>query len=165
MGAAKPVALHVRAAQVSHLCFETGGVLGELHAELGAQAPRFDFAKFYATLGSMPAVPGHPARLIYDFPEIDAFVQKFVLATLRAETSRTALNRAVNARANAFYAKYADAPAVISRMHEMYSPTITGSKPNRLDILASLSEQQMLMLRDAYLTDKRTDVVRSTESQ
>jgi len=164
MGTAKPVDLHDRAAQIAHLCFETGGILGELNAELGAEAPHFNFSAFYGILGSMPTIPGHPARLTFDFPKIQADTQKYTLASLRAETNKTAVNKAVNARANAFYAKYANAPAVIARMNSDFSPTITGSKPNRLDILSSLSEQQMDMLRKAYLADGRTDVVRSTES-
>ncbi|PYR81584.1 MAG: hypothetical protein DMF87_04835 [Acidobacteria bacterium] len=164
MGTAKPVALNVRASQASHLCFETGGILGELETELGAKAYGFDFAKFHATLGSLPTVPSHPARLLYDFLQIQAFTTKFTLASLRAETNKTTLNRAINSRANAFYAKYANAPAIIAKMNTMYSPSISGSKPNRLDILASISETQMLQLRSAYLADGRTSVVRNTES-
>lgn len=149
MGAAKPVDLHVRAAQISHLCFDTGGIPGDLNAELGSKAPWFDFAAFHAILGSMPAAPGHPARSIHDFLEIQAYTQKATLASPRAETSKTALNRTINARANAYYAKYANAPAVIARMNSDFSATVAESKANRLEMLASLSEQQMTLLRQA----------------
>jgi hypothetical protein len=164
MGTAKPIDLHVRASQVSHLCFETGGILGELHTELGAQALQFDFATFHAILGLMPTLAGHPARLIYDFLKIQADTQPFALAALRLELSKTALNKAVNARANAFYAKYANAPAIIARMHTDFSPGVADSKPSRLDSLAILSDKQMTLLKQAYLADGRTNVVRNTES-
>jgi hypothetical protein len=153
MGAAKAVSLSVRPFQASHLCFELGGILGESNVELGAPVSAFDFAGFYATLGPMPTIPGHPARLLYDFLEIQAFVRPFTLVALRAEPNKAALSKAINARANAYYAKYANVPAIISRMNDVYSPSVAESKPNRLDILSSLSEQQMTQLRDAYISE------------
>jgi HlyD family secretion protein len=164
MSSAKVVSLSVRASQAAHLCFEVGGILGESNVELGAQVAAFDFAAFYAILGSMPIVPGHPARLIYDFLEIQGFVKPFTLVALRAEPGKAALSKAINARANAFYAKYANAPAIIARMNDLYSPLITGSKPVRLAVLSALSEDQMQQLKNAYQNDGRTDVVRTTDS-
>jgi hypothetical protein len=166
MALAKAVSLNVVASQVSNLCFEVNGILGELHAKLGQEIASFDFPAFFGILGSMPTVPGHPARLIYDFLEIQAFAKPFTLAALRAEPNKAALSKAINARANAYYAKYANAPAVIAKMQEFYSPSIAESKPNRLDLLSSLSEDQMKQLRDAYLADSppRTNVVRQTKS-
>jgi hypothetical protein len=164
MGDAKVVSLSVRPSQASQLCFEVGGILGESNAQLGAQAVAFDFAAFYAILGSIPTIPGHPARLLYDFLEIQAFVKPFTLVALRAETGKAALNKAINARANAYYAKYANAPAIISRMNDFYSPLITGSKPVRLEILGSLSQNQMEQLSEAYRSDSRVNVVKWTNS-
>jgi hypothetical protein len=163
---AKTVSVKVRASASALLCFETGGILGERSPkfDLGATIPAFDFAGFYATLGSMPTVPGHPARLIYDFLEIQGFVDSFWIAALRAENRKAALSKAINARANAFYSKYANAPAIIARMNQLYSPTVAGSKPNRLDILASISEDQMKALNDAYGKAGYTDVVPYTLS-
>ena len=63
MVAAKVVSLTVRPLQVSHLCFEVGGVLGELGTQLGAPAVAFDFATFYSLL---PNTGGDPSRLSYD---------------------------------------------------------------------------------------------------
>jgi hypothetical protein len=166
MNPAKVVSLNVRASQTAHLCFEAGGILGESNVELGAEVKAFDFNAFHATLGGMPSVPGHPARLIYNFLEIQAAaaVKPATLMALRAEASKAALSKAINARANAYYAKYANAPAIISRMHEYYSPSVSGSKPNRLDILSQFSQDQMEQIRDAYLAKGRTGVVTETKS-
>src|ERR1700757_143371 len=134
--AAKVISLGVRPSVVSQLCFEVGGILGESNVKLGAPAPAFDFPAFYAILGSRPTVPSHPARLIYDFLEIQAAVKPFTLVALRAEANKAALSKAINARANSFYAKYANATDVIARMREFYSPSISQSKPYRLDVLS-----------------------------
>jgi len=160
----KVISLNVVASQISTLCFEVGGILVESDTQLGATATAFDFPAFYGILGSMPTVPGDAGRLFYDFLEMQAFAKPFTLAALRAEPNKAALSKAINARANAFYAKYANAPAIIARMNELYSPSITESKPNRLDILSSISENQMKRLKDAYIADGRTDVVRQTRS-
>ena len=159
----KVISLSVRASQASHLCFEVGGILTELNAELGAPVTAFDFAAFYAILGSIPTIPGHPARLIYDFLQIQAFVKPVTLVALRAEPMKAALNKAINARANAYYAKYANAPAIISRIQKDYSPSISDSKPVRLEVLSSISQDQMEQLRDAYISDGKTNVVKTTD--
>jgi biotin carboxyl carrier protein len=164
VSAAKVVSLNVVASQVSTLCFEVGGILVESDTTLGAKVAAFDFAAFYGILGSMPTIPGDSGRLFYDFLEIQAFVKPFTLAAVRAEPNKAALSKAVNARANAFYAKYANAPAIIARMNEFYSPSIAESKPNRLDILSFFSLNQMQQLRDAYLSEGRTGVVKTTRS-
>jgi hypothetical protein len=123
MNNAKVVSLNVQPSQVSHLCFESGGILGEAKAQLGASVAAFDFAAFYAILGAIPTIPDHPARLIFDFLEIQAAVGPFTLAALRAEGAKATLNKAINARANAFYAKYANGPAIIDRINKDYSPS------------------------------------------
>ncbi len=68
MGAAKPVSLSVRPYQVSHLCFEVGGILEVSVAQLGAPAKAFDFPAFYTILGGVPTVAGDSSRLLCDFP-------------------------------------------------------------------------------------------------
>jgi len=124
----------------------------------------FDFASFYAILGSMPTIPNDLGRLLYDFLEIQAVVKPFTLAALRAEPNKAALRKAVNTRANAFYAKYANAPAIIAKMNEFYSPSVTGSKPNWLDNLDQNAQTQFVKLRDAYFNDDRTEVIKTTQS-
>src|ERR1039458_9539623 len=120
----KVISLSVRPLRVSHLCFEVGGILGDLNPrlQLGAQVAPFPFDAFYATLGAMPTILGHPARLQYNFLDIQGAVQPFTLAALRAEAAKAALSKAINARANAFYAKYANKPAIIALMNQYYAP-------------------------------------------
>jgi hypothetical protein len=195
---AKVISLRVVASKIANLCFEVGGILGEWgqdafavnpavkdlgdsdNNQLGATVSAFDFAGFYATLGSMPTVPGHPARLIYDFLEIQAFVKPFTLAALRAEPNKAALSKAINARANAYYAKYADAPsdptwaklglfgqnAIIKKIREYYSPSIADSKWTRLEVLSAVSTGQFNLLDGAYTSEvpPRTGVQRTTNS-
>ena len=160
----KVVSLNVQPSQVSHLCFESGGILGESKTKLGAPVAAFDFAAFYAILGSIPTIPDHPARMLFDFLQIQAAVAPFTLAALRAEGSKATLNKAINARANAFYAKYANGPAIIDRIIRDYSPSNGNSKPARLERLSLFAAQQADKLSEAYVSDSRTDVVRTTMS-
>ena len=152
----KVVSLNVRPSQVSYLCFEVGGILGDCKAELGAPVVAFNFPGFYALLGSIPTIPDHPARMIYDFLEIQAFVSPSTLAALRAEGAKATLNKAINARANAFYAKYANGPAIISRINQDFS-----SKAARLSNLSNLSTKQTQDVGDAYVRDKRAGVLKT----
>jgi len=164
MSDAKVISLSVRPSQVSHLCFEVGGILGELYAELGDSVTAFDFKAFYAILGSMPTVGSAPSRLIFDFLEIQAFAHSYTLAALRAESSKAALNSAINARQNAFLAKYGNISAIVSKMQSFYTPTNAGSKFARLSNLSSISENQKDQLQSAYSADSRTGVIKQTVS-
>jgi len=166
MSAAKAVSMSVRPLQASHLCFEVGGILAESKVQLGAQVTAFDFAAFYLTLMSFPTslVLGDLSRLIYDSFEIRNFVESSLLAALRAEDRKAALNKAINARQNAYKAKYVNIPDIVSRMIQDYSPSTIGSKPNRLWNLRQISQQQADALQAAYSSDKRTGVVKSTNS-
>jgi hypothetical protein len=160
MGAAKPVSLSVRPYQVSHLCFEVGGVLEVSVAQLGtkvsagtglATSPNaFDFPAFYTILGGVPTVAGDASRLLYDFLEIEAAVAPFALAALRKEGRKAALNSAINARQNAFFAKYANKTAIIAQMNQSYSPSVIGSKLQRLEVLAGISTDQFNLQKAAY---------------
>src|ERR1035437_10059992 len=164
MNPAKPVSLSVKPFQVSHLCFEVDGILETSTAQLGAAVATFDFPAFYAILGSAPTVAGDPSRLRYDFLEIESAVAPFALAALRKEDRKAALNKAINARQNAYYAKYGNAPAIISLMNKYYSPLTPGSKPQRLDVLSGVADNQFNDLKDAYTKDKRLKIVRTTSS-
>jgi hypothetical protein len=159
-----PVSLRVRPYRVSHLCFEAAGILEVSLAQLGAAATAFDFPAFYATLGSMPTVTGDASRLQYDFPAIDAAVAPHALAALRTEPRKAALNSAINARQNAYFAKYANAPAIIALMNTYYSPSVAESKPNRLAVLSGLASNQFNELKAAYTADGRLGVVKTTQS-
>jgi hypothetical protein len=62
---ANVVSIRVRPLGMTHLCFETDGILGDINLSLnpnslgllGATAPFFDFALFYAVLASRPTEP------------------------------------------------------------------------------------------------------------
>jgi hypothetical protein len=135
MPSAKPVFMEVRPFQVSHLCFEVGGILGESFAELGASVSAFDFGSLYNAFRA--ATPSkaveHPGRLAFDSEAIDlatkiapVVVIKDVpqpshpaaLAALRAQPLKTALDKAISARANAFITKYANAEPTIANLKE-----------------------------------------------
>ena len=64
ISAPKVISLCVRPWQVAHLCFEVGGILGEMTTKLGARVDAFDFDEFYAELGSFPTT-GDPSRYLW----------------------------------------------------------------------------------------------------
>jgi hypothetical protein len=134
MVVAQAVRVDVRPFQISQLCFEVGGILGESFVELGADISAFPFDFFYKAFRATPAVANareRPGRLEFDSAAIDLktktgrLVKKnaplappFALAALRAEPVRAALDKAINARANAVITKYANAEPIISNMKE-----------------------------------------------
>ncbi len=118
---AKPLSLTVRPFQVSHLCFEVGGILGRSFAELGTKVSAFDFDHLYKVFrdaNTHTAVD--PGRLEFDSDRIDAAVittpvvggRAPALAALRAEPMKAALNKAIIARENAFITKYGGVAAI-----------------------------------------------------
>lgn len=165
MGSAKVISLKVTPLRASHLCFETSGILEQPSAQLGDTVTAFDFAAFYALLGSMPTVSSaDPSRLLYDFLQIQSTVNSSRLASLRAEPVKAALDKAINGRQNAYFAKYGNAPAIITQINASYSPSVVDSKPNRLSILSALADNQAAALKTAYTSDSRLGVVKTTGS-
>jgi len=173
MGVATVVSMTVRPSQVSHLCFEVGGILGDLNTDLGKQAKLFDFQAFYGTLGGFPTSPATPtvpadSRLLYGPHEIDKFVQSATLAALRAEGTKAALDKAINARQNAFFAKYGNVAGIVHKINEFYSlspsPAFANNKPHRLDKLSTDSERMTTDLLNAYVAHNRDRVIETTES-
>jgi hypothetical protein len=165
---AKPLSLTVRPFQVSHLCFEVGGILGRSFAELGTTVSAFDFDHLYKAFrdaNTHKAVD--PGRLEFDSDGIDAqtlttpFVhtRPFALAALRAEPVKTALNKAINARANAFITKYEDAAGIIAAMR-----IVLPSKTDRIERLAAHVQTRTDALMVAYEKDKRTGVVKGVNA-
>jgi hypothetical protein len=166
---AKVISLSVRPLQVSHLCFSVDGILGdailsssgEPVASLGAPVSAFPFDAFYSTLASAPPAPAPPdkSRLLYDWLALQSYTKPYALATLRAEGRKLALQKAINARQNAFYAKYGSNQAgIIQQMLESYSPlkdaqnkpVYPDSKPNRLANLSTLATNQWNSLNGKY---------------
>ena len=264
---AKVVSLQVRPIAVSHLCFDTDGILGDLNFTfgknglLGAIVPAFVFDLFYGILGSRPTQPatgsitftanplagttivlngttwtfvssaptgnqlpigatlaatlvaavpvlqasadtntksfsysasatvlsltavlggaggnaltiattvagatasgptlsgGNSSRLFYDFPQIQAAAAPYTLASLRAEPRKAALNKAINARQNAYFAKYGNKNAIVTQANIFYAQSVTdqilvtGNKPARLGTLSAIAESQWTALNGAY---------------
>jgi hypothetical protein len=171
MPSAKPVVLTVRPFEVSNLCFEVGGILGESFAELGSTVSAFDFGFFYKAFRA--ATPSkaveHPGRLAFDSDAIDLatkvaplIVVKNVpqpshpkaLAALRAEPLRAALDKAINARANAVITKYANAGAIIGDIAD----TAKLKEAALAQLRLSSNIQTETILRE-YVNDDLQDVV------
>lgn len=166
MGTAKPVSLSVRPCQASHLCFEVDGIVEALPAQLGAPVAAFDFPAFFAILASVPTVAGDASLLLYNSVQIDAVVAPFALVALRKEERRIVLAKAINARQNAYHAKYGHIADIVSRTNTNYSASVVGSKVQRLEVLAGISADQWNLLKNAYVSENppRTGVVKTTSS-
>ena len=109
---------------------------------------------------------GDSSRLLYDFLKIQADVAPFTLATLRAEPRKAALNKAINARQNAYFAKYANQGNIISFAEQYYfnppdfglsGPVNPLSKSARLDNLNDINESRWAALNGAYASVGRQD--------
>jgi hypothetical protein len=153
MGTPTVISMSVRPQQASHLCFNVDGILGDpillpngapllslglyvapvgsmarigIEAPLGAAAVApFDFDAFYQVLTSAPTAPGpDKSRLLYDATNLESHTQPYALATLRAEGRKVALRQAIDARQNAFYAKYINQNEIIAKMNTYYKPTL-----------------------------------------
>ena len=155
----KVVSLSVIPIQASLLSFEVPGIIGEFNVELGSPVSAFDFALFYDILSAMPAIADDLARLEYDVRRIKSYVKADTLAGLRAEASKAALRKAINLRANSFYAKYANAADLIEATQRAYSASRKGSKSQYLLALKNISELQNKIIERAYKDDDRLDVV------
>jgi hypothetical protein len=165
MPAGKVVTLKVTPSQSAILCFDAEGIIGQSDVKLGQSVTRFDFALFYANLGS--AVNGSPARLVYDSQAIgtDKAVLESTLMALRAEPTKALLDKAIGARENVFYQKYANQAAIIALQRQYYDPANPDSKPARLAALSTIAQNQADALNAAYQADGRQGVVKSTTSE
>lgn len=164
MSAAKIITMTTQPSQISYLCFEVGGILDRLSVNLGASANDIPFQKLCDSIKTSKAVPGDPSRLQFDAAGIAKLTAPFAMASLRSETSKAALDTAVNSRQNIYFSKYANSSSVISTIQGFYFKTSPASKPNLLEILDDIAEQQATALQDAYTEDDKTGVVRATSS-
>lgn len=164
MNAEKVISIVAQPSQASYLCFEVGGILDRLNVDLGIAAKDISFEKLCDKVKSSPVTPGDPSRLQFDADGIVGLVKPFVMATLRSEMSKAALDTAVNTRQNVYFSKHANSASVISTIRASYSRTSSASKPNLIGILDDIAEQQFVALSEAYTEDDRTGVVKSTSS-
>lgn len=119
-----------------------------------------------ATVSGLTLSGGDSSRLLYDFLKIQADVLPFTLATLRAEPRKAALDKAINMRQNAYFAKYANQGTIISFVNQYYfnpsdfgltGPYNTYSKTARLDNLNAINEARWAALNDSYAAAGRQD--------
>src|SRR6202040_1755350 len=99
MTAGKAINLKVRPLQSVALCFQVDGVLGaqpDIHI-LGKSVTKYDLPTLYGNLG-LPLNPASPGRLKYDSSGIHTEVQASVLFELRAEPTKSALDKAIAQR-------------------------------------------------------------------
>lgn len=164
MGNARVISMSSRPLYVSYLCFETGGILDTRHAELGDAVNDIPYQKLCDHLKAFPTIASDPSRLLLDSNGITGLVNTYALATLRNEDRKAALDTSVNSRQNLYFSKYANSAAVISTIRANYSRTSPASKPNLLNILNDIAQQQAMDLQDAYMEDERTGVVKGTSS-
>ena len=167
-----PVFMEVRPFQVSHLCFEVGGILQASFVELGTtvedgqdgKISPFDFGNIYAFFRKAET-SGQTGRLTLDSTNIDLATQNFnsqtpppVLATLRAEAQRAALDKAINVRSNAFITKYSGIAAIADVMRK-----ILPLRGQSINLLSKLSSNITADLEAAYAGDgDRSGVVTTT---
>ncbi|MBP6733641.1 MAG: HlyD family secretion protein [Chromatiaceae bacterium] len=164
MSVAKVISVVAHPFQASYLCFEVGGILDQLYVDLGVAAKDIHFEKLCDPLRSSPVTPGDPSRLQFDAAGIVNLANPFAMATLRSEMSKAALDTAINTRQNIYFSKYAESSKVISTIKGFYSRTSPASKPNLLEILNDIAQNQASALQEAYMEDDRTGVVKATSS-
>ncbi|MDD5269414.1 MAG: HlyD family efflux transporter periplasmic adaptor subunit [Methylococcales bacterium] len=162
----KPVSLNVRPFRVSNLCFQVGGIIGESFAELGTTVSAFDFAHFYKVFrDANHAQAVDPGRLEFDSDGIDAQTKTtpivgarpFALGALRAEAAKAGLNKAINARANAFITKYGNVAKIAD-----FQRAIIPANAIQLALLSDRSEAMRRGLNIEYDNLGRTGVVTTT---
>jgi multidrug efflux pump subunit AcrA (membrane-fusion protein) len=161
----KVIQLTARPAETADLALESDGVVEARLAHLGDRVTAFDFAAFYAILGQTRA--GSPGQLTFTSEGIRSYpsVASAALLTLRGESLKSVLDKAILARENAFYTKYEHATAIVAKAMSSYSPQVADSKPRLLGTLSTLARKRDNALQAAYLRDGRTGVIESTISQ
>jgi hypothetical protein len=155
MSSQKIVSLQARPSIASHLCCPIDGVVDVVNCSLGQQVPGFDYDAFCQTLlpanGPTPTQPNDPSRLLYDSTKISSAIGASSLLTLRSGTSAAAaLDYAVNARQNSYFAKYAQIPEVAWFAAAYYQHGSNSSKIDYLQTLANVSTDQWVAVQNAY---------------
>jgi hypothetical protein len=164
MGTANVVAMTAQPSSISYLCFEIAGILDTLDAELGDTVKAITYQKLCDQLKAGNVNAADPSRLKGDSNGVASLVNHYSMASLRNEDRKAALDSAINTRQNIFFSKYANSAAVISTIRAYYWRTSPASKPNLLNILSDIAEQQASDLQGAYMDDDLTGVVKQTNS-
>ena len=159
---ARVVSLRARPIQAAHLCFQVSGVVAEVNVRIGTVVQQFDRQSLVNSMLQFPT-SGDPSLLLYDADGISSYVgdsndDNGALMMLRAanEEAYAALDQAINARSNAYYAKYADQAGLVQALQSTYltNATVlpTVSKSQHLQNLLQISQQQWTGLSNSYST-------------
>ncbi|MGW4667455.1 HlyD family efflux transporter periplasmic adaptor subunit [Streptosporangium sandarakinum] len=164
MGIANIISMIARPVHGSYLCFEIGGILNTCDVYLGDTVKAVPYDRLTDLVKASGTTIGDPSRLAGDTNGVLSIVQPFSVASLRNEDRKASLDSAVNSRQNIYFSKHANADSVISTIRGSYDKGSPASNPNLLDRLSDLANQQLVELDEAYRTDDRTGVVKSTTS-
>ena len=176
---AKIVSLRARPIQVAHLCFPVGGVVDQVNVRIGDTVQQFDSG----IIGDMlqfptgdPSTGGDPSLLVWDADGISNYVGQSnddngALMFLRAASQEAyaALDQAISARSNAYFAKYADQPTLVQAIQDTYlaknlPAPILVSKSEHLQNLMQISQQQWQALSSQYQATTYTTLAKVKES-
>jgi multidrug resistance efflux pump len=171
MTTAKIVSLRSRPYYVNHLCFPVDGVLDQMNASIGSWVVQtFDRSELTTSMLGFPT-GADPSRLLYDADGIDAYFltpPMIPLARIVSDAARVALDQAINARSNAYFAKYADQSTLVQAIQNTYlaptnlpAPTLE-SKSEHLQNLMQISQQQWTALSDQYQATNFTSLANVT---
>jgi hypothetical protein len=183
------ISLRTRSLSTANLSFSVDGIIEgmailqnpKIHPTpvvrpitLGDAVTPFIFENFYGKLNSTPS--NDPSLLVYNASGIwnDSAVSASALMWLRAESTKAVLNKAVNSRQNAYFAKYANKQQIITVMQNFYQPSQISaplpapasgsSKPDMLVMLSSLAQSQRDALQGSYAASGQPIVVENTTS-
>ncbi|WP_329082451.1 HlyD family secretion protein [Streptosporangium sp. NBC_01469] len=164
MGTANAISMIAQPVHGSYLCFEIGGILNTFDIHLGDTVKAIPYDKLAYLVKASGTIAGDPSRLVCDTNGVLSIIQPFLVASLRNEDRKASLDSAVNSRQNIYFSKHANASSLISTIKGSYDKGSPASNPNLLDRLSDLANQQLGELDEAYRTDERTGVVKSTSS-
>jgi biotin carboxyl carrier protein len=154
------VSLRARPIQAAHLCFPVNGVIDQVTVRIGDATDQFDTQSLIASMLQFPT-GADPSLLSWDADAIANWAGQYnegngALMTLRDNGAYAALDQAINARSNAYFAKYANPAAVVQALQNTYlapnnfsSPPVQ-SKSQHLANLMNCSQQQWTGLSNQY---------------
>ena len=166
------VSLRARPIQVAHLCFSVNGVLDQVNVRVGDTVQQYDRQTVTSAMLQFPT-QADPSLLAWDADAISSNVGQSnddnrALMTVRDDGAYAALELAVNARSNAYFAKYADQSTLVTAIQNTYlapnnlsTPPLL-SKSEHLANLMSYSAQQWTGLRGQYSEINFTDLTNFT---
>ena len=167
------VSLRARPIQAAHLCFPVNGVVDYVGVRVGATVLQFDRGELIVTMLGFPT-GADPSMLQMDADRISNYIGQTnegngALMRLQSEAAYAALNQAISARANAYFAKYADQTRMVQAIQNTYLapgtlsiPSPQLSKSEHLANLMLCSGNQWMRLGSHYKQVQFTDLNNNT---